>query len=463
MVRWISGLAVVLVATAANAQPVDPYAPTPKAPAAKTPTPAPTPTPPVPVPVPVPVPGPALGAPEPAPPSAQDPMLAEQIATSLVSRAQELIEARIWVDAKQLAVEALVKSPNGPSAAHAKAIIKQANTALGISESAPPVDTVKITDDKLPEPGPAEPAPRVDTITHSSRAGFVHGALYGGILGAAIGSFIGQNEASGAVPLGLGLGALGALAGDYAARKTNADPAQIRTVGAGTVWGGVIGGMFAGTVQGANGGDVNGSGVLVGASIGATVGGLLSLGIAKDHKLTTGDVALVDTFGGMGTLGGLTIGMLMQPAQREAYSLNAALGATAGVIVGYIAAPQTNTTERRMVRVAGLTLAGGAVPFLLYAGIHDKHGTWDERLTGGLSSLGLISGAWLGFYLTRDLDEGLDVNEFAKHKDADDAPMAVISRHSSGRWALGGVGVTPLSPQLSQDHGLAMSLLGGAW
>jgi hypothetical protein len=389
-------------------------------------------------------------------------MLAEQIATSLVARAQELIEARIWVDAKQLAVEALVKSPNGPSAAHAKAIIKQANTALGISEAVPQ-DTVKITDDKLPEPGPAEPAPHVDTITRSSRAGFVHGALYGGVLGAAIGSFIGQNEASGAVPLGIGLGAVGALAGDYAARKANADPAQIRTVGAGTVWGGVIGGMFAGTVQGANGGDVNGSGVLVGASIGATVGGLVSLGIAKDHKLTTGDVALVDTFAGMGTLGGLTIGMLMQPAQREAYSLNAAVGATAGVIVGYIAAPQTNTTERRMVRVAGLTLAGGAVPFLLYAGIHDKHGTWDERLTGGLSSLGLIGGAWLGFYLTREMDEGLDVNELDKHKDTDDAPMAVVSRHSSGRWALGGVGVSPLSPQLSQDHGLAVSVLGGAW
>jgi hypothetical protein len=182
-----------------------------------------------------------------------------------------------------------------------------------------------------------------------------------------------------------------------------------------------------------------------------------------NDRLTRGDVALVDTLAGIGTAGGLTIGMLMQPAQREAYSLNAALGATAGVIVGYIAAPQTNTTERRMVRVAGLTLAGGAVPFLLYAGIHDKHGTWDERLTGGLSSLGLIGGAWLGFYLTRDMDEGLDVNDFAKHKDPDDAPAAVIDRHSSGRWALGGVGVTPLSPQLSQDHGMAVSLLGGAW
>ena len=455
MVRWISGLAVVLAATVANAQPVDPYAPSP-GPAKAPPTPAPTPAPPAPAP------GPALGAPQPADaPAAQDPVLSEQVATALVARAQELIEAKIWIDAKQLAVEALVKSPNGPSSAHAKAIIKQANTALGIAEPAPQ-DTVKITDDKLPEPGPAEPAPPVDTVVHTGRAGLVHGALYGGLIGATIGSFIGKNEASGAVPIGIGLGAVGALAGNYAARKLDADPAQIRTVGAGTVWGGVIGGMFAGTVQGANGGEVSGSGVMVGASIGATLGGLLTISLAKEHRLTTGDVALVDTFAGMGTLGGLTIGMLMQPAQREAYTLNAALGATAGVIVGYVAGPQTNTTERRMLRVAGLSLAGGAVPFLLYAGIHDKHATWDERLTGGLASLGLVGGAWLGFYLTRDMDEGLDVNTF-KHKDADDAPAAVIDRHSSGRWALGGVGVTPLSPQLSQDQGLAVSLLGGAW
>jgi len=449
MVRWISGLAVVLYAASVNAQPVDPYAPVP-APA------------PVKAPPPPPAPGPALGAPAPVDTQpAQDPVLAEQVATSLVARAQELIEAKIWVDAKQLAVEALVKSPNGPSSAHAQAIIKQANAALGISEPAP-VDTVKITDDKLPEPGPAEQAPPVDTVRKTSVAGFVHGAIYGGVLGATIGSFIGKHEASGAVPLGIGLAAAGALAGNYIARKVDADPAQIRTVGSGTVWGGVIGGMLGGTFQGADGGDVNGSGVLLGASIGSTLGGLVSIGIAKDHKLTTGDVALVDTFAGIGALGGLTVGMLMQPAQREAYSLNSALGATAGVIVGYIAAPQTNTTERRMLRVAGLTLAGGAVPFLLYAGIHDKHATWDERLTGGLASLGLVGGAWLGFYLTRDMDEGMDVNEH-KHKDADDAPMAVVNRHSSGRWALGGVGVTPLSPQLSQDHGLAVSVLGGAW
>ncbi len=149
--------------------------------------------------------------------------------------------------------------------------------------------------------------------------------------------------------------------------------AQVRTVGAGSVWGGVVGGLFGGTIQGANGGRVTGSGVLVGAALGSSVGLLGSIGLARDHAFTRGDVALVDTFAGIGTLGGLTLGMLMQPAEREAYSLNSALGAAAGVDRRpVVAAPQTNTTQRRMVRVAGLSLAGGALPFLLYAGIHDK-------------------------------------------------------------------------------------------
>jgi len=472
MVRWrlISSFAVLLAASAAQAQPVDPYAPTP--PPAK-PTPAkpapasPWDAPPAPAPAPAPAPVPVAPAPVPPPPPApaaglgSDPMLAEQIATSLVARAQELLEARIFVDAKQLAVEAMVKSPSGPAAERAKAIIKQANAALGIAEPQPAPDPVVISDDKITDPVGEAPPPR-DIARPVGMAGFVHGGLYGGVVGAAIGSFFSDNQAAGAVPAGLVLGAGGALLGDYVARKNHLDAAQTRTIGAGTVWGGMIGGTFAGTIQGADGGKVSGRAVLVGASVGASLGGLLTIGVAKDHKLTTGDVALVDTFAGMGTAGGLTLGMLMQPAQNEAYALNAALGAAAGVIVGYVAAPQTNTTSRRMVRVAGLSLAGGALPFLLYAGIHDKHANGDERLTGGLATLGLVGGAWLGFYLTRHVDEGLDVNE-ADKKQVDDAPTAVIGRHSDGRWALNGVGISPLSPALAPQQGMAVSLLGGAW
>jgi hypothetical protein len=114
---------------------------------------------------------------------------------------------------------------------------------------------------------------------------------------------------------------------------------------------------------------------------GGAIGVLGGASLAVDHKLTRGDIALVDTLAGIGTAGGLTLGMLMQPAQKEAYAVNALLGATGGVIAGYVAGPQTNTTPRRMLRVAGVAAAGGALPFLLYAGIHKASTTADERIT----------------------------------------------------------------------------------
>jgi hypothetical protein len=428
-----SMLAVLLAATSASAQPADPYANPPS-------TPAPAPTPPV--------------APTVAP---ADPVLAEQVAESLVDRAQELLDAKVFADAKQLAVEALVKAPTGPAADRAKLVIKQANAALGIVEpqdSPPPPP---------PDTRPIQDPTKVDTPTppdgvHSPRtAAVVHGAIYGGILGVTIGSFFSHNEAAGAVPMGIGLAAAGAIFAPMIASHVHADEAQVREVGAGALWGGVFGGLVFGTIQGGDGGTVSGHTVFVGSAIGATLGGLGGLSLAYNDTYTRGDVALADTFAAVGTVGGLTLGMLMQPAQREAYSLNAAIGAAAGVITGLVVAPKTNTTPRRMIRVAGLAAAGGAWPFLILAA--DPHSSADQRVTGALSTLGLVGGLWLGFYLTRHVDEGLDVPDHAK-PDADDAPPAIVGRSSDGHIGLGGLAILPLSPQLSTDHGAALNLFG---
>ena len=429
---------MLLAAASASAQPVDPYG-NPTAPAPGPPgTPAATPTP-------------------------TDPVLAEQVAQSLVDRAQDLLEARVFADAKQLAVEALVQSPNGPAADRAKLVIKQANKALGIAEPVeapppPPPDTRPIQDPtKVDQPTPPEGA-------HSPRtAAIVHGALYTGTIGAAIGSFFSHNEAAGAVPMAIAFGAGGGIVAPFLASHYHADEAQVREIGSGTVWGGVIGGLLAGTVQGGDGGTVHGHTPLVGAAIGSTLGGLGGLYYAYNDKLTRGDVALVDTFASMGTVGGLTIGMLMQPAQREAYSLNAAIGASAGVITALVVAPNSNTTPRRMLRVAGLAAAGGAWPFLIFAA--DPHSSADQRVTGALSALGLVGGAWLGFYLTRHMDEGLDVpdGDKATKPDNNDAPPAVVGRNSDGHWSLGGFALTPLSPQLSNDQGTSLTLAAGTF
>lgn len=429
MARWlVTSLAAVLAASAtASAQPVDPYAP-------------------------------ATGAPQ----------LSDEVAAALVARAQELFEAKTYLDAKQLAVEALVNAPNGPSSAKAKAIIKASNAALGIVERPAPVvdhapisgpstepNALPVTDSTMPSPQPAATGYRAAAMTH--------GALFGGSLGGMIGALVRpKHQASGAVLLGLPLAAAGAFIAPEVARKLDADNAQVLTLGAGNLWGGVIGGMFAATVEGGNGGNVTGAGVMLGSTIGATLGTLGTVGFARDHQFSEGDVTLIDTFAGIGTVGGITVGMLMQPAQREAYAVNSILGAAAGLVTGYVVAPMTNTTPRRMARVAGLSLAGGAVPFLLYAAIYNSHATYDERLVGGLSSLGLIGGAWLGFYLTRDLDVGLDVNTHKKKED-DDAPPAILGRNSSGRWALDGVALKPLDPRLAPQAGLAVTLVGATF
>ena len=369
-------------------------------------------------------------------PPGKDPVLSEQIAESLVARAQELYDAKVYVDAKQLAVEALVESPKGNAAERAKFIIKMVNSQLGISdESQPPppppqplpqVDTSPIDDPTTRHPLPPieQPPPLPEGGQHIDDGKIIsmgYGGFYGGVVGAWIGSYFSSDHpAAGAVPMALALGAGGALLSPRLDDKLHADEAQVRTVGAATFWGGVLGGMLGFAIDNAcndpsmckgSGSPISASAVLAGGALGSTAGLIAGFGFAKDKKLTRGDVALIDTFAGMGTVGGLTLGMLMQPAQKGGYAVNSLLGGTAGIVAGVILAPQTNTTPRRVLRIAGLAAAGGAVPFVILAA--DPHNSGVQRAVGGLSTAGLAAGAIVGFILTRHMDEGLDVPDAA--------------------------------------------------
>ncbi len=390
-----------------------------------------------------------------------DDVLKEQVAESLVARAQELYDARVFVDAKQLAVEALVTSPKGQAAEHAKFLIAAINRQLGMVEGGPAlqpqVDLTPIAPVASAPVSPSQPEARGSPAVLAAR---VHGGLYAGLVGTTIGSlFSKKTPAAGAIPVGIVTGVVGGLFLPRVTDKLGWNEAQIRTAGAGSVWGGVAGGLIADAVKTTG---TTAREVLVGASIGSTVGLVAGGGLASRNTYTPGDIALVDTLAGIGVFGGFSIGMLMQPPESEAYSVNAALGAAAGIVVGLVAAPQTNTTPRRMLRVAGVAAAGGAAPFLLYAAIRDKSSTADERVTGLLSTAGLVVGAYVGLRLTRDLDVGLDVQQ-GKRTPIDDAPMALVGRHSDGRWSLGMLGVQPLSPQLAPQPGLAMPVVGGAF
>ena len=398
-------------------------------------------------------------------------MLAERVAQALVARAQELLESRVFLDAKQLAVEALVRSPRGAAAEHARAIIHAVNRELGIAEDAPraapaapahadDVDTSPIQDPTLAAPPVAPPAEGGRGGPLSGKlAASVHGGLYAGLLGTTIGSFLSDSPASAGVPIGIAAGVAGGVALPLVIDRLGGSEAQIRTVGSATVWGGMIGGLL-GDIAKTEG--TTAREVLVAASVGSTAAGLAGYVVARDNRLTRGDVALIDTLAGIGAVGGLTVGMMMQPAETEAYSLNSVLGIAGGVIAGYVAGPLTNTTTRRMLRVAGLSAAGGAAPFLLYAAIRSSSSSADERVTGALSSAGLVLGAYLGFRLTDGMDDGLDTLDGKRRRD-DDAPAALLGRSSSGRWALGGPAITPLSPALAPQRGLALQLVGAAF
>ena len=424
--------------------------------------------------------GQAVAQDAPQDPYAPDPVLNEQVAEHLVDRAQELLDAKIYLDAKQLAVEALVKSPKGTAADRARYIIKLVNAQLNIKEDPPPtppsevkpiegeqVDLSPISDPAGFDPS-RDPPPTPHTTSEGRdgrNAGSVHGALLGGTIGATIGAFAGgDNPASVAVPVGIVTGLGSGLLARRVVRKLDWDEAQVRTAGSISLWTGMTGGLFAAAVTGANESvempkSPSAKGVLLGASIGSTAGLLVGGALAQKQRLTRGDVALVDTLAGIGAVGGLTMGMLMQPAENEAYAVNSLLGIAGGVVVGYIAAPQTNTTPRRMLRVAGLAAAGGAVPFLLYAAIYDSGTNGDERVVGALSSIGLVGGAYLGFRLTKDMDVGLDIHD---RKAADDAPAAAIGRSSDGSWSFGGIGLMPLSGKLATgQRGMGLTVLGG--
>ncbi|MFN0245748.1 MAG: hypothetical protein ACKV2T_02495 [Kofleriaceae bacterium] len=467
--------AVVLASAPTSAQPADPYAPAPAAPADPYGPPKPNPYPgaknkaPGPIdnsttldPYTPDVPAPKPPMPPSAPPGLDDSVLAEQIAQSLVARAQELYDARVFVDAKQLALEALQQSANGAAGEHARYLVRLANKQLGLPDQPLPGDTIKIDaaveeDDKVKiEDVPLPPQPERPDWQVASR---VHAALYFGLLGTTIGSFISKdNPENGAIPVGLGAAIGGALVAPVIEDRLGWTEAQMRTVGSGTAWGGVVGGFFGDAVKKSG---TKARHVLVGASIGSTIGGLAGVGVASQKRFTRGDVALVDTFAGIGALGGLTLGMLMQPAEGEAYSVNAIVGATAGWVTGFIAGPLTDTTPKRMSRVMFASALGGSVPFLLYAAIYDDTSDSDERAVGFLSTTGLVLGAYVGFRLTRGMANGTDTHDGTRKKDADE--LGLFHRHADGHWALGTLGVHPLSPLLAPQPGAHVPLVGGSW
>ncbi len=327
----------------------------------------------------------------PAAPAAGDPEVDDAVAEALLGRARVLTGEGAHADAKQLVVEAVVRSPQGPSAAAARALLAELNARLGISDAPPPSPPpdfapVEVAPPPVERDVPWTPAPAPRTT------GFVKYA--GGIVAGAI-----------------------------------------------------AGGLFADVVTGLGGttpGDVFGGMVLGG------LGGGLAAHVLGAPELTAGDHALIDSMAAWGLVGGLTLGLAIDPPEGEAYSLNGVLGIGGGYLVGHVAARRTDITPRRMVRVNGLALVGAAAPWILYGLSSDDSTSADEQTFGFLSAAGLVAGVYLGFRWTRGMtgDPGT----------ADAAPAALFQRGRTG-WTTGGVGLT----RAQGGTGAAVTMLSGTW
>ena len=444
-------------APAAPEAPLDPYgadpAPPPTPPPSRSPSPPPSRSPSPSPPPPPPPSGDAPQDPYAADTAARD--LDEAIAASLVVRARVLLDQRAYADARQLAVESLLRSANGPSSAEARELLATANRQLGLPDTAAPPETAP-----SPETAPAAPQgdrtlaptfpasdPRAPRRADRSITGqgvmVAYGVAAGAVAGVGLTGLASDDDPL-AISLGVvGGGALGGLGGLALARRYRPTVAEARTVGSGATWGATAIGLMADVVEldGTGAGEVG-----LGASLGVLGGGLLGAAVARRQTPSTGDVTLVDSLASWGLVGGLTLGVGMQPPESEAYTLNAALGVAGGVGIGTIAARRTEMSVGRLVRVNLWAYGGAAAPWLLYGLTSDGTTDDDEQAFGFLSTAGLIAGAWIGFATTRGFDQRRD-------RAASDAPVALLRRGSDGAWDVGALTLRPAASGLGPALG----------
>lgn len=338
---------------------------------------------------------PPAGTPAPAPtPPGADPELDIAVSAALVARARVLDAEGATSDARPLVLEALVRTPDDPDA---KALLADLNRKLGIEDPQPqrlPID---------PAPLPTEyETPIEQPFVEPTPSGYVR-------------------------------------------------PNGFTRYRGGVIGGAVAGGLFADVVTGLDG--TTEDDVLGGMVIGAAAGGLTAYLLNKNTELTVGDHALIDSMASWGLVGGLTFGLALDPPEGEAYSLNGVIGIGGGFLIGHAAARKTDLSTKRMTRVNLAAFVGALAPWILYAATEDPDTNDDEQAFGFLSTVGLLSGAYLGFRWTRNMKPGSDAP-----LERDPAPAALFRKTHSG-WSTGGIGLE----RVRGSRGATLTLLGGSW
>ncbi|MEZ4366945.1 MAG: hypothetical protein R2939_11730 [Kofleriaceae bacterium] len=374
------------------------------------------------------------------------PPLERGVAAALLARAELLLDGGDLRNAQQLAREALALLASGnaaeqPLVLRARAILARAGPGADMVPIDPPP-----TDPGAVPPGPAEPPPiaaPASVVRDGRRAALGYGAALGATLGGVLGAAAANEDsgsAGGAVAgMVVGAGAVGGLGYLVGPRLT--DP-QARLLGSAGVWGTVTLAAMADVVTGVDG--TSASDVAWGATLGGAAGLGLGYALHRRRAYTAGDVALMDAFAGIGTLGGLTLGLALAPVEGEGYSLNVAIGAAGGWLIGMAAAPSVEASPARVLRIGAHALTGAAAPWILYPLLADSGSDDDEQAIGLLSTIGLVAGAYVGFRRTRGLHgEGVAAAATA-------GPSALLERSPDGGWRLGAA-----LPRVERDRGAA--------
>ena len=390
-----------------------------------------------------------------AQPATTDPAMDRAVALALVARAEVLLDSGDPASAKQLAGEALARSRDPQVEPRAQAVITQAaRDLLGPARPRPIEDHSNdiLPPEDLGHPRELEPVvelPRVPQERASAATLSVYGSFIGGIIGAPLMAGM-TYEPLAAIPGALGGLFVGAVGGYVVSRNSALSERRARLIGSGGTWGAIAGGLFADVATGTDGtaaGDL---------AIGAFLGGVAGIGaghvLGTSTSLTNGDVALMDAFASEGALTALALAVVISPPEIEGYSLNGALGAAGGWIIGALAGPNLDASPGRVVRMELAALGGMAAPWLAYPLIADDATNDDEQTLAFLSIVGIVTGTYLGHRWTRDF-----AGEDAR-RERSDAPAALLRRSSRGAWSLGAslphpgrssLALTPIAPSTS--------------
>ena len=421
------------------------------------------------------------------------------VARALLERATALFDQGDPANAKMLLAESLERSPRGPHAEEALQLLRQCNGQLGIGDrnhgvppalrgTESPVDPYggdsSETLDPYAEPDTAILDPYgtspeetgggipvdtggVDAIDNDAPASSAYDLargqrvlmLYGGLYGFTAGMGVSGADSGGAVVTGL-VGAGAGLAGAYfLARSQDISTAQASTIGWSGVWAGAASGLLADLVTGVD--DTDAGDVFAGMALGGLVGTGAGWLLARKIDPSAGDVALVNSLGLFGATSSLLVGVGLDPAESEAYSLNALLGTALGLGAGMYMAPRVEVSRRRMLWVDLGAAAGALVPWIvLYPFIAGQEDASGMQAAGWLSTLGLFGGAYMAWRWT----DGMDEEPLRIGRKQIATVPALLQRTEDGHWSLGMPALRAASiPALSpvSDRGLAMDILGG--